>query len=300
MSFRQVYIKECLKISLNDNSLLVKKKNEEEVLIPINDIDSVFIEEPNCVITSRVISKLTEQNVAIIHCDKNFNPCALTTKLYGQHNQINLLYNQLDLLASKKNKLWEILLKRKIENHIYVVKNIGCDNNVKDKLFDFYEQVKSDDKNFIEGVEAKIYFKAVFGSKFIRFEEDGTNAALNYGYSIINGEIVRVLVACGLNPMIGLHHRSKENFYNLASDFIEPYRAFIDYFVYQNRLDLTVPLTFEIRKRLIDILNMNVIINDKIYTLSKSISITVYSFINYMESGNISNLKLVSFYDSDK
>lgn len=142
-----------------------------------------------------------------------------------------------------------------------------------------------------------MYFRNLFGDNFIRHQDDEINLALNYGYSIINSAIIRMLVAAGIDPKIGVHHDNKKNFYNLASDLLEPYRAFVDYYVYKNKEFIGEPLSRHIRLGLVDLLNSEVQINNIKTTLSNSIKIMIYSFIDYLKSGNIKDIKLVSFYE---
>ena len=54
-----------------------------------------------------------------------------------------------------------------------------------------------------EGLVARIYFRALFGDKFRRFDEDVINAGLNYGYIVLRSMIAKSLVSKGLNCMIG-------------------------------------------------------------------------------------------------
>ena len=48
MGFRQVYIKEAEKLSLQADCLMVKKNSDKTVSFPLEDIDLVFVEDPNC------------------------------------------------------------------------------------------------------------------------------------------------------------------------------------------------------------------------------------------------------------
>ena len=93
--------------------------------------------------------------------------------------------------------------------------------------------VISDDGKNVEARAAALYFKALFGNGFVRGEENGINAALNYGYAIVRGYIARMLANCGFEPCIGIHHSSELNNFNLADDLIEPFRPLVDMFVYQ-------------------------------------------------------------------
>lgn len=74
----------------------------------------------------------------------------------------------------------------------------------------------------------------MYGVGFSRGSDDPRNAALNYGYAILRGAIARNLVVHGLEPCIGLHHRSELNNFNLADDLIEPFRPIVELYVQQN------------------------------------------------------------------
>ena len=111
------------------------------------------------------------------------------------------------------------------------------------KLNEFLNEVKENDETNREGLTAKMYFRSIFGSNFIRFYDDKINAALNYGYTIIATAIIRNLAVFGLNTYLGIHHNSKINNFNLAYDFLEPYRCLVDKYVYDNVEKLTYPLS---------------------------------------------------------
>ena len=67
-------------------------------------------------------------------------------------------------------------------------------------------------------------------AKFAKKEgaEDSVNSRLNYGYAILRSLVARELVAAGLSPELGLGHKSAENPFNLADDFMEPYRFAVE------------------------------------------------------------------------
>lgn len=49
-----------------------------------------------------------------------------------------------------------------------------------------------------------MYFRELFGSDFIRFDDDVINAGLNYGYSIFRSLITSIIVAKGYIANIGM------------------------------------------------------------------------------------------------
>jgi hypothetical protein len=56
----------------------------------------------------------------------------------------------------------------------------------------------------------------------------GLNSFLNYGYAVVRAAIARSIVAAGLLPSVGLHHRNRSNAFCLADDLIEPLRPLVD------------------------------------------------------------------------
>ena len=58
-----------------------------------------------------------------------------------------------------------------------------------------------------KGNAAKVYFNALFGLDFTRTAENPTNAALNYGYSILLSAFAREITSNGYITQLGLFSR---------------------------------------------------------------------------------------------
>jgi len=78
---------------------------------------------------------------------------------------------------------------------------------------------------------------------FIRISKnnatDVINALLNYGYSVLAGEISKFVCGFGLDPYYGFMHKSHTGFQPLVYDLIEPFRWLVDYtvFLFSNSQD---------------------------------------------------------------
>lgn len=136
--------------------------------------------------------------------------------------------------------------------------------------------VKSGDISNIKGVAAAKYFKHLFGKDFTRGPENTVNAMLNYGYAIFRGCIARTLVAYGFEPSLGLHHHNTLNSFNLADDMIETFRPVVDLFVKIYGEDKE-ELDTGMKTRLVDILNMNVLMNGKFFACQRAIDLQIQS-----------------------
>lgn len=297
MGFRQLYIKEAKKLSLGNNSLLVFKDNNVEPLsFSLEDIDLIFVEDPNVVITARLITETANFGVSIILCGNNYLPTATTIPINGHYLQSNMLNLQLNLLPSKKNKFWETIIKQKITNQMNVIDKTTCDMTTYSRLKDYCFQVKFGDEKNMEGQAAKEYFKSLFGQNFIRFGESPISAALNYGYSILTGAVIRSVAFAGLNDNLGIWHHSAQNANNLSCDLVEVFRAVVDYYVYNHLDSLTTPLSIEIRKDLVNLLNYYVLVNNKKYQVTYAIGLLVNDYVEYLKNGKIEDVHMPEFF----
>lgn len=291
MGFRQIYIKSAKKLSLKNNSLLIYKGDDKsEVSLPLEDIDLIFVEDPNVVITAHLLSKAAKNGVSLIVCGEDYLPSAQSLPINGYYLQSEILKLQLAFLPSKKNKFWETIIKAKISNQMSVINACTCDMLTYSRMKDYLTQVKFGDEKNMEGLAAKEYFKSLFGPNFVRFNETPISAALNYGYSILTSAVIRSVAVAGLNDNLGIWHHSAHNANNLSCDLVEVFRPAVDYYVYQNMERLITPLPMEIRKDLINILNSYVNMQNKKYQLFYAITLLINEYVDYLRNGNIDSI----------
>jgi len=62
---------------------------------------------------------------------------------------------------------------------------------------------------------------------------DVINALLNYGYSVLAGEISKFVCGIGLDPYFGFMHKTHTGFQPFVYDLIEPFRWLVDYIIFQ-------------------------------------------------------------------
>ena len=297
MGYRQIYITSAKKLSFADNNLVVQKENST-LTFPIDDLDIVFIEDPLAVVTTRLLIELSKKGVAFISCGPDYLPSSICIPFNGYYKQSGMLNLQLALLQSKKNKMWETIIKAKIANQMNVLENTTNNRDAYESMSNYLKNVKFGDENNMEGVAARCYFKAMFGEDFVRFGDGPISAALNYGYSIFAGLMIRYCAFNGLNSNLGIWHNNAQNANNLPYDMLEPYRPIIDYYVYNNLERLTIPLSKEIRREMIGLINEHVMMDGKKYQISYSMSLFVNDFMNYLASGNIANVHVPMFLPS--
>ena len=286
MGYRQVIIKKSEKLHFKDNQLIIDK-DESSIKVPLEDISYILIEDSSTILTTRLLAELGKNAISLIVCDEKFEPTSIMYPYNYHFKQLDVFSHQLEIDDSIKNEFWNQIVKRKIENSIRVLEMTSKEEFPISKLTEYINEITDGDSKNREGLAAKMYFRSLFGSDFIRFYDDNVNAALNYGYTIIASAIIRNLAVYGLNTYLGIHHSSKINNFNLAYDFLEPYQSVVDKFVYDNQDDIVLPLSFEFRKKLINLLNKEVLHQNKKYTIEYSIGLLIKSYIKSFSSGEI-------------
>ena len=286
MGYRQIFIKKSEKLSYKDNQLVVTKDNNE-TKVPLEDVNYILIEDCTTILTSRLLAEIGKNAVALIICDEKHEPSSIMYPYNYHYKQLENLEYQLNNTKLLKNELWKLIVIAKIKNQKRILEIKTKDEYTIEKIGDFIAEVEPDDIGNREGLAAKMYFRSLFGNEFIRFYDDGVNAALNYGYTIIVSAIIRNLAVFGLNTYLGIHHNSKINNFNLAYDLLEPYRSVVDKFVYDNKDNICYPLSFDFRKKLINLLNKEVLHNNKKYTIEYSIGLLIKSYIKSFSTGDI-------------
>ncbi len=277
------------------NPAYLKTKNEQLVFdntqggepssLPIEDIGVLIIDHQQITITQALISKLLENNVALITCDSKHHPTGLMLNLDGHTLQSRKFAAQIDATAPLKKQLWQQTVSAKIDNQAAMLEGIQV---AAKNLRNWAQEVKSGDADNHEAVAAAYYWKNIFAI-FTHFKRDPEgeppNNLLNYGYAILRAVVARNLVASGLLPTLGIFHKNQYNAYCLADDIMEPYRPFVDKVVWTIvRMNGNyLALTPEMKKQLLGIPAMDVIINEEKSPLMVAVQKTTASLAKCYE-----------------
>ena len=229
MGWRTVFVSSAEKMSFSLNSIVLKR-NEDELKIPIEDIDTLVVDNPRTVITPAVLNQLCDNHVNVLLCDEKHNPNVTFLPVSGYFRQFKKVEEQLSWSDGQKDSLWKNIVTAKISNQQAVCAQVGQEAVCK-TLCRLASEVQTGDMTGREALAARFYFPAVFGEGFMRGHDDLVNAALNYGYAIILSCFNRSLAAKGLLPYWGIHHKGEYNAFNLSCDLMEPFRPFVDSWV---------------------------------------------------------------------
>jgi CRISPR-associated protein Cas1 len=270
MGWKIINITEAQSISFYLGSLLVKKENNK-FFIPLSDVDVLLISTCYPVITSRLLVEMAKRNILVIQCNEKYIPVLQLVPLEGNYKTAGVFRMQLEWDYKLKGDLWKQIITQKIENQSQLLKRFSLDRV--DELQFFKQNIKHYDLTNREGHAAKIYFTTLFGSTFKREDENNVkNAMLDYGYSILRAYFCRSIVAKGLDPRIGIFHRSIFNFFALASDLMEPLRPFVDHFVY---LSMEGELNSDFKRKIMNHFNEKVIVESRAMYITDAVTYIV-------------------------
>lgn len=283
MSFRTVVISKQSKLSYKNRFLVVKQEDDEKY-IHLSEIDTIIVDSISTVITNYLLKELSDNKINIIFCDEKHNPFGEISSYYSRHNTSKQIKKQIAWKQKDKNILWQKIIRNKILNQTTLLKKIKC--NKYRMLLDYVDEIEIGDKTNREGHAAKVYFNLLFGSNFIRHNDDNINSALNYGYAILLSTINKEVIANGYLTQLGINHKNEFNQFNLSCDLMEPFRVIIDNFVYFNK---ERELDTNYRMDIVNIFNQPYKFQNKSYSLKDVIKFYVKKTLDSVE--NIENYK---------
>lgn len=289
MSWRTVLVEEGEALRLKLDSVVIEKEGKL-FTIPLSDISIIVVDGQGATISTRLLSALSKNNIVLINCDVSHHPSGIFTAFNGHSRASKMIQKQIRLDEVTKGVIWKRLIAYKIENQYTVLKCFEKSQQSLERLNHYYNQLEDYDRTNREGHAAKVYFNELFGKEFSRNNEEHiVNAGLNYGYAIIRAHLARCVVGYGLSPMLGIFHRSEYNQFNLVDDLMEPFRPFIDCFVYQTLREKRY-FTGEHRRELIELMNKRCRFKGGQYTLQIILEKFVIDFISVIETGEFDKL----------
>ena len=289
MRWRTIVISKNAKLDYQMGYMVVR--GAETTKLHMNEIGTVIVESTAVSMTAYLLSELVKHKVKVIFCDEKRNPSSELLPYYGSHDTSAKIRKQCEWSEDDKASVWTEIVSEKIRMQARVLEVYGRPEA--HMLYEYVEQMEYGDATNREGHAAKVYFNALFGKEFTRTEENPTNAALNYGYSLILSTFNREVVANGYITQIGLFHDNMFNQFNLASDLMEPFRPIVDDMVMELE-----PQTFEVEEKrfMLDIFNKELYIAGRLEYLPNAIKVYCRSVFDALNDKDVS---LIKFYKNE-
>lgn len=220
-------------LSVRNEQLILKRDGQTVGQVPCEDIGVVLVDHPQTTYTHSALTKLAESDAAVVICGRDHLPAAILLPMVDHSQVVWRLDAQLSISRPLQKQLWRQLVVAKVEAQ---ARNISAELPAHRKLKALAREVKSGDPTNIEAQAARVYWAnwlwQIADEEAPAFRRDpdlpGLNSFLNYGYSVVRAAIARAIVAAGLLPSVGLHHRNRSNAFCLADDLIEPLRPLVD------------------------------------------------------------------------
>lgn len=289
MSWRTVVISNVAKLDYKLDCMVVRQTDTTKV--HLSEIGLLLVESTAVSITASLMCELVKRKIKVIFCDEKRNPCSELQPYYGSHDTSVKIRRQVEWTKETKATIWTEIVSEKIRKQKEFLEDRGKEEA--GMLEEYLGQVELGDATNREGHAAKVYFNAIFGMDFTRSLENPTNAALNYGYTIILSAFNREVVANGYITQIGLFHDNMFNQFNLGSDLMEPFRILIDRKVYEMQPQ---KLEHEEKMELVNVLNQEVKIDGKVNYVNNAIKIYCKSVFDALNEKDIS---LMRFYRNE-
>lgn len=282
MGYRNIFIQNNVSLTYKNNNLVVDNGSVNN--IPIEDVNSVVLENLKSNVSTYLLSKISENNIALFICNEKHLPIGILLPFSSHSRKLKILKSQLIMKKPIIKKIWQDIVKQKIYNQYLVLKITNSENQK--KLLSLVDGVKSGDSTNAEARAANIYFKSLFGKDFVRGSANNINSSLNYGYAIVRGLIARTVTAYGFEPSLGIFHCNQLNAFNLVDDLIEPFRAVVDLMI-KTHCNFFSDGEFDTIKKqeIFNILNFNVKVNEQKQSLSYAVELMVKSLHSVYVNG---------------
>jgi CRISPR-associated protein Cas1 len=242
-------------LAREDGFLVIHAGQQELGRIALDDIIAVIATAPGTSTSCAALAELSARGIPFVICGRNFLPASIVWPIVGHHAQQRRMECQLDASLPLKKRLWAMLIAAKIRHQGIVLAAQGQPADVFTALA---RSVRSGDPENIEAQAARRYWPALLGADFRRDQDaGGTNAMLNYGYTVLRAGVARAIVAAGLHPGLGIFHRHPHNPMPLADDLMEPFRPFVDRLVLRLLRDKPAAMNPAGKRQLVTVLNLD-------------------------------------------
>lgn len=256
--------REAAHLTTRHKQLQLKREGEVVGSVPCEDVGLVLVDHPGTTYTHNALTALLDAKAALVVCGQDHLPKGILFPLSDHLEIVWRIEEQTSVSKPLQKRLWKQIVQAKIRAQ---AGNLTPGSVPHRKLLNYAREVKAGDTSNREAVAARLYWsswlvncEAPESVEPFRRDRDGDapNHFLNYGYAILRAAIARSLVAAGLLPAIGIHHRNRSNAFCLADDLIEPLRPLVDARARELHFNGQSDLDQEAKQTLLDLLTETV------------------------------------------
>lgn len=270
-------------LNIDIGRLRIRREGMDDAYVAPGDIAVLILHHHTIALSVNTLRALGSAGAIVIVTDDTHMPAALMLPTAANRAAPSRLRKQIAHLNTPiPDALWQALVRARLATQAATLRALDLKGAL--RLERMVEEVESGDRTHREGQAARHYWQHLF-EDFKRAKEgaaDGVNARLNYGYAVLRSLMARELVAAGLSCEIGLGHKSSENPFNLADDFMEPYRFTVERHVRQ--LDCEAALDSAAKKDVVKFVESEVSLGKHSYRLQPAVRESVTSYVRILET----------------
>lgn len=280
------------KLSVDAGRLKIEFVSAGEThFIAVCDIAVLILAHPCISLSVGVLRELAQNGAVVLTAGEKFMPCAMSLPAAVNLDGARRPHLQAKYAGAEASAgWWAQLVRAKILGQARAAEYFDEDLAGRLRLISKY--VEPGDKTCCEAHAAQTYWEGFFAqfSNTVGFRDkqgagDPVNVSLNYGYAVLRAILARGLAGAGLCLNLGVGHCRKDNPFNLADDFMEPFRFLVDSAVWEIFRE-NPPKTFDknVKKRLLSSLLANAVqIAGKEYRLFFGVDFAINSFCLSLE-----------------
>jgi CRISPR-associated protein Cas1 len=220
--------------SLSRGQIAIRAPDQDPVKVPLGHVSGV-VAHSNVDLSSALVRELLERGLPIVWCTWSGRVVGWATGADGPNGDARAfqhrLAESLSLQAARamiaaKIRNQASLLRRHLSPQREVLRSLARQASAAPDIASLLG---------VEGRAAALYFPALSAAltpdwarierRTARPARDEVNAALNVAYSLLLADVLRAVVACGLDPHGGVLHSPIRNKPALALDLMEEMRA---------------------------------------------------------------------------
>ena len=284
---RILLIESPCSLSIDIGRVRIRREDKDDTHVAPMDVAVLVLHHHTISLSVGTLRELALAGACIMATDAQHMPCALMLPTQANRAAASRLRRQIAHLDDVLSQtLWQEIVRARIRTQAANLRHFELTGALRlDRVID---EVEIGDRSHREGQAARHYWQHLWQDAEPDFRrekqgaDDPVNARLNFGYAVLRSLVARELVAAGLSPELGVGHHSSENPFNLADDFMEPYRFVVERAARPSAAsgDFDAPARIAMSR----IVEQTVRIGKKDYRLLPGVRETIASYVRVLES----------------
>ena len=219
--------------SLRRGQVQVRAGDDPPATVPLGQVAGLLV-HGNADVSAALLRELLERGFPIVWCAWSGRVVGWASSAGAPNGDARGPQHRLSM--DRRLVVARAIVAGKIRNQATILRRHGCEERIalRSLARDVARAATSEALFGIEGRAASLYFRcwpAILGPEWAtvtrrtrRPARDPVNAALNLVYGLLLADLLRSILACGLDPAGGVFHSAGHNKPALALDLMEEFR----------------------------------------------------------------------------